>query len=186
MKISSIPMGKPLSTSPSRVQINLVDPAEFEPAGAAEGAVTEHEAAADPHPQYATKTELADGLATKAEGDHTHAEYLTADELPAAPDLSGLATKTELADGLATKAEDDHTHAEYLTADDLPEPVEPYDDPALSGRVEALETATPTLAIVEHGVDAGMARPAATVVHWYGSVEPTNATAKDHWYGGGA
>lgn len=37
------------------------------------------------------------------------------------------------------------------------------------------------VAIVEHGASSGIARPDATVVFWYGSVEPTNWTATDIW-----
>ena len=80
----------------------------------------------------ATKTELADGLATKAEDDHTHAEYLTADDLPAAPDLSGLATKTELADGDAATLQ---AAKDYTDAVEFPPP------PDLSGLATKTELA---------------------------------------------
>jgi hypothetical protein len=41
--------------------------------------------------------------------------------------------------------------------------------------------ATSGVATVQHGATASTARPTATVVFWYGSVEPTNMTATDIW-----
>jgi hypothetical protein len=32
-----------------------------------------------------------------------------------------------------------------------------------------------------HGTNAGFARPSATVVFWYGTVQPTNWTSVDIW-----
>lgn len=55
----------------------------------------------------ATKTELTNGLATKADKVHTHDQYLTEHQ-----DISNLATKTEL----NSKANTNHTHSQYLTS----------------------------------------------------------------------
>lgn len=59
---------------------------------------------------YPTNDEVADALALKADVVHTHPEYLTAEDLPAPPDLSGYVQTTDarLTDARTPIA---HTHA---------------------------------------------------------------------------
>ena len=101
----------------------------------------------DDHPQYLTEargdaryltaddipdlSEIPDLSDVIREGDvrlsdarepteHSHPEYLTADDIPDLPDLSGVVRDDDprLSDAREPTA---HSHPEYLTADDLPE-----------------------------------------------------------------
>lgn len=59
------------------------------------------------------------------------------------------------------------------------------DDPEFAGDDEASTPDSVFLAVVVHGADANVARPAGVpAVYWIGSAEPGNATNNDLWYGG--
>ena len=102
----------------------------------------------------ATKTELTDGLATKADNlhnhdtayaaiGHTHEEYALASAIP---DTTSLATKTELSDGLATKADSLHSH-DYSSLLNIPTTFQP----AIHSHEEyALKTEIPAAQDISH------------------------------------
>ena len=66
----------------------------------------------------------------------------------------------------------DYTFKGAVTVEDL----------TVNGTVDGLDLAGNAMGTVVHGATAGTARPAGySIVHWIGSVEPTNATNDDLW-----
>lgn len=126
------------------------------------GAVSAHEAAADPHPGYVQESAL--GAAAGLDVGTTPGTVAAGDDAR----LSDARTPTAHASTHATG------QADALTPADI--------GAATTAQGAKADTA---FQVVNHAADANVARPSgAPAVYWIGTVEPVNALDGDLWIGG--